>query len=309
MKSLLQSQMNRRTVMIGVTVTMPSMLTGCLDGTVGNDPARPDPAAISIDGRLHNETTQSHTFSVKAVNEGGYVLVDDDFEVPRGGTERIPAIGVPSATQTFTVRVDGVEHTETLTLDIEPADHVVDGFVDIRYTAGGEIELAVTPRAEATNPDSQPTLTGFAVSDSVNEPDVERESDMDSWGALIASRDVATEYFDPSTGDDAVQTFISETAFDAGDRLVYIQAFAPQTCYKLVLREDPYVDAEGVPVVDTVLRKIESTDVACGEALTPVDMLIRLSFDPESPPGDVVEVKVTDADGTQQEGFQLEAEM
>lgn len=297
--------MHRRTFVTGTAVVLSSGFAGCM----GTNDSRPDPGEISIDGRIHNETGATHTFDVLAETEDGYSLIDETYEVPGGGTERIAGIGVPGATQTFTIAVDGTDHSETLPLDIEPADHVVDGYVDIRYTTAGEIDLSVTPRGESDESDSVPELTGYTVSDTVVTPNVERESDMDSWGVFVASQSVATEYFD--TGDDEnnqLQTFISETSFEEGEGLVYVQAFAPQTCYELVLGEEPSISTNGLPVVDTELNRTAPADQACGEAITPVEILVRLSFDPDGPPADVAVVQVTDSDGNQQEGFQVEAE-
>lgn len=297
--------MNRRTFVTGTAVVLPSAFAGC----VGTTDSRPDPGEISIDGRIHNEMDETHTFEVLAETEDGYALIDDSFEVPGGGTERIAGIGVPGATQTFTIAVDGTDHSETLTLDIEPADHVVDGYVDIRYTSNGEIDLTVTPRSEADERDSVPELTGYTVSETVVTPNVERESDMDAWGVFVASQSVATEYFDTSEADtDQLETFISETAFEEGEGLVYVQAFAPQTCYELQLGEEPSIGTNGLPVVDTAISRTAPADQACGDAITPVEILVRLSFNPDGPPADVVVVQVNGSDGNQQEGFQLEAE-
>lgn len=297
--------MDRRTFVTGTAVVLPSAFAGC----IGTNPSRPDPGEISIDGRIHNEMDETHTFEVLAETEDGYALIDDSYEVPGGGTERIAGIGVLGATQTFGITVDGRDHSETLTLDIEPADHVVDGYVDIRYTPTGEIDLTVTPRSEADERDSVPELNGYTVSETVVTPNVERESDMDSWGVFVASQSIATEYFD--TGDDEnnqLQTFISETSFEEGEGLVYVQAFAPQTCFELVLGEEPSISTNGLPVVDTKLNRTAPADQACGEAITPVEILVRLSFDPDGPPADVAVIQVTDSDGNQQEGFQVEAE-
>ena len=249
------------------------------------------------------------SFKIKGETDDGYDIVDDTYEVPSGGTERIAGIGVPGATQTFTVAVDGIEHSESLTLDIEPADHVVDGYVDIRYTAAGQIELSVTPRDEAGDTDSPPKLTGHTVSEVAVTPDVERESDMDAWGLFLANRSVATEYFDTTDeAADEVQTFVSETAFEDGERIVYVRAYAPQTCYALRLKEDPFIDTNGLPVIRTEITRTAPVDQACGDAITPVDLLLRLSFDPDGPHPSAVAVQVTGGDGNEQEGFQLEAE-
>ena len=308
MTHLDQSIMNRRTFVTGTALAVPGGLAGCVNETFSADGTRPDPADISVDGRLHNETGDAHVFEVKAATDDGYDLVSDSFEVPGGGTERIAGIGVPGATQTFTVAVDETERSETLTLDIEPADHVVDGYVDIRYGTAGEIELSVTPRSESTDPDSVPNLIGYTVSDAAVTPNVERESDTDSWGVFIASRSVAAGYFDADDDESGeVQTFVAETAFEEGERLVYVQAYAPQTCYELVLGEEPSIDTNGLPVVDTELTRTKPAGESCGDAVTPVDLLLRLSFDPDGPPADVVVIQVTGSAGTEQEGFQLEA--
>lgn len=300
--------MKRRAFVTGTALVFPGGIAGCIGGSLPEDGTRPDPGEISIDGRLHNEMDETLAFEVKAETDDGYDIVDDTYEVAGGETERIAGIGVPGATQTFTVTVNDTAHSETLTLSIEPADHVVDGFVDIRYTPAGEIEWSVTPRDESGD-DSAPKLTDHTVSDVTATPNVERESDMDSWGVFIANRSIATEYFDPE--DDAVeeiQAFVSETDFEDGQRLVYVETYAPQTCYELILGEDPFINSNGSPVIDTELNRTAAESEACGEAITPVDLLVRLSFDPDGPPTDVVVVQVTDAAGNQQEGFQLEAE-
>lgn len=302
--------MNRRNFVTGTALIVPSVFAGCLDGSPNDDPARPDPGDISIDGRLHNEMDETHTFEVSVETEGGYSLADDTYEVLGGGTERIAGIGVPGATHTFTIGVNGTERSKALTLAIEPADHAVDGYVDIRYTTAGEIELTVTPRSKSTDPDSVPVLTEYSVSDEVVTPDVERDTERDTWGVFLASRSIATEYFGDvdDNGDNEVQSFIEETSFEEGDRLVYVQGYAPQTCYELTLREEPSIDTNGLPVVNTEVTRTVPADEPCGDAITPVDLLVRLSFDVDSPPADVVGIRVTGSADNQREGFQLEAE-
>jgi hypothetical protein len=136
------------------------------------------------------------------------------------------------------------------------------------------------------------------VSEVAVTPDVERESDMDAWGLFLANRSVATEYFDTTDeAADEVQTFVSETAFEDGERIVYVRAYAPQTCYALRLKEDPFIDTNGLPVIRTEITRT-----------APVDLLLRLSFDPDGPHPSAVAVQVTGGDGNEQEGFQLEAE-
>ncbi len=302
--------MNRREFFSATAFALSGVLAGCVDRPLGSEQDRPDPGDISIDGRLHNETNDPHTFDVTAETEDGYVLTDDSYEVPGGGTDRIPAVGVPGATQTFTIAVNETELSETITLDIEPTDEVVDGFVEIRYTPADEIELAVTPRSEFSERDSVPVLTGHTVSDAVVTPDVERFSDMDPWGVFLASQRIATEYFgDVDDADsDEVQAFIEETPFADGDRLVYVQAFAPEQCYKLELTEAPFIAENGLPVVETAVSRTASDDEECEESDTAVELLVRLSFDADGPPADVVTVRVSGATDNREEGFQIEAE-
>lgn len=302
--------MDRREFFAGTVLTLPGALAGCLDGAFGGGPTRPDPGDISIDGRLHNDTEDTHTFDVTVETEDGYILTDDAYEVAGGETERIAAVGVPRATQTFTVAVNETELSETLTLDIEPTDHVLDGYVDIRYTTAGEIEIEMTPRSEFSDPDSVPVLTGYTVSDAVVTPDVKRASDSDAWGLFVASRSVADEYFGDADDDggDEVRAFIEETSFEDGDRLVYVQAFTPEACYELELVEEPFIAENGLPVVETEVIRTEAADEPCEGTATAVELLARLSFDADGPPADVVAVRLTGSTGDTQEGFQVEAE-
>jgi hypothetical protein len=304
------SIMDRREFSAGTALTLTGVLAGCLEGTLGSEATRPDPGDISIDGRLHNDTDETQTFDVTAETEDGYVLTDDAHEVSAGGTERIAAVGVPGATQAFTVAVGDAELSETLTIDVEPTEEVLDGYVEITYTAAREIELAVTPRSEFSDPDSVPVLTGHTVSDAVVTPDVDRESDTDAWGLFLASHGVAAEYFGDGDDDGAeeVRAFIEGTAFEDGDRLVYVRAYAPETCYELELGRAPFIAENGLPVVETEANRTASNEKPCGEAVTPVDLLVRLSFDADGPPADVVIVRVTGSAGNHREGFQVEAE-
>ena len=99
MVHLNQPVMNRRTFVTGTGLVCSVGLAGCMDEISGTDGTRPDPAAISVDGRLHNETEEPRSFEVRAETDDGYDIVDDNYEVPGGGTERIAGIGVPGATR------------------------------------------------------------------------------------------------------------------------------------------------------------------------------------------------------------------
>lgn len=154
--------------------------------------------------------------------------------------------------------------------------------------------------------DTVPVLTGHQVSQGVATPDVERSSDMDAWGLFVASREAADTYYGDAD-DEQVTSFVEETAFDAGERLVFLQAHAPQTCYELVLDGDPYVASNGIPTVEGVTERTAPEDQACGDAMTPVEVLLRLSFDPDAGPTDVLEAKIS-GHRDRSEALTLEAE-
>jgi hypothetical protein len=143
--------------------------------------------------------------------------------------------------------------------------------------------------------DSVPVLTGYAVADRAVTPDVERASDTDAWALLLASRDAAEAAFGAVEGDgaDAVEEFVAGTAFDAGDRLLYVRAFGRQTCYDLGLEDEPAVAADGLPAVRVGVDRTAPEDQPCGDAITPVDLLLRLSFDPDAGSPDAVAVHVS----------------
>lgn len=157
--------------------------------------------------------------------------------------------------------------------------------------------------ADDGDADSVPVLTGHEVSDHAVTPDVEHAPDMDSWGLFLATRDAADRYFGDvdGSGADEVRTFVDETSFESGDRLLYVHSFAPQTCYELVLDDQPRVAENGLPLVKTELDRLAPADHGCGDAVTPVRLLLRLSFDLDGGSTDVVEVHVSGrADGTEE---------
>lgn len=161
--------------------------------------------------------------------------------------------------------------------------------------------------------DSVPALTGYEVSDAAVRPSVERPDDRDSWGLFAASREAAEEYFGDSDEADesdaeAVRAFVDETDFDAGDRLLYVDAYAPQTCYELVLEQEPQIAENGLPLVVVRVDRTEPDDAPCGDAVTLVHLLVRLSFDLDAGPADVVEVRVVDDDGENVDDQRVEAE-
>ncbi|WP_247731097.1 hypothetical protein [Halovivax limisalsi] len=157
--------------------------------------------------------------------------------------------------------------------------------------------------------DGVPVLESFAVCEEATVPDAERESDMDPWGVFVASRDVATSYFEPDGEDtpDAVATFVEETAFDDGERLLFVQAWGPQTCYELQLGADPRVGGNGLTQVEFAVERTAPESRACGDAMTPVNLLLRLSYDPDGPDPDVVSASVG-GDAASPAEFEIEAD-
>lgn len=151
--------------------------------------------------------------------------------------------------------------------------------------------------------DSVPVLTVHTVSEHAVTPDSEHTSDLDAWGRFVASRDIAEAYWSDAegTGAEAVRTFVEDTAFDDGDRLLYLQAYGPQTCYDLALEADPEIGENGLPQVRASIGRTAPEDEPCGDAITTVRLLLRLSFDPEAGTADVVEVTVTEDEGESEE--------
>lgn len=148
--------------------------------------------------------------------------------------------------------------------------------------------------SDAGDEDAVPVLTDFAVSDEAVQPDVERTSDMDAWGAFIASHDAAVAAFGQVDADEyeVACEFLDETDFEAGDRLVYVEAYAPQLCYELRPAAEPAVADNGITQLPLEVNRTAPPDEACGDAITAVDLLLRLSFDLEAADPDVVTVHV-----------------
>lgn len=145
--------------------------------------------------------------------------------------------------------------------------------------------------------DRVPELTGYTVSESAVTPAVEHFSDMDAWGVFVGSETVAEEYFGSVDEDGAeeVQQFVDETDFEAGDYLLYVEAYAPQTCYELILGDEPEIAEDGLPNVELAVNRTKPDDEPCGDAMTAVDLLVRLSFDlDEGGPADIIEVTVAE---------------
>lgn len=130
---------------------------------------------------------------------------------------------------------------------------------------------------------------------------------MDAWGLFLASEEVAEQYFGDAEDAASVQSFVDATEFEDGDRLVYLQAYGRQTCYALEIEGEPFVAENGLPRIEAGVARTAGPDQPCGDAITPVRTLLRLSFDLEAGSPDVVGVKIAgDMDGTAE--LLLEAE-
>jgi hypothetical protein len=158
-------------------------------------------------------------------------------------------------------------------------------------------------------------LTGYTVSEHTVAPtgDIgpngEQTSDMDHGGLLLASRSVADKYFGETdeSGAEDVRAFIADTEFGAGDRLLYLQSYAPQSCYALTIADDPTITEDGVPRVDASIDRTAPDDYACADVITTVRLLVRLSFASNTEPSDVVEIHIASSRGTS-EPFRIRAE-
>lgn len=153
-------------------------------------------------------------------------------------------------------------------------------------TAPGQREPPGNDTGSGDEKDAVPVLTGYTVSDHTVRPTVEHYSDMDAWGLFLDSPSTAEDSFSDSEGGDAedVWAFIESTDFEAGDRLLYVEAYGPQTCYELILADDPEIGSNGLPTVRTTVNRTKPAGQPCGDAVSPVDILLRLSFDIENGP-------------------------
>lgn len=166
-----------------------------------------------------------------------------------------------------------------------------------------------TTTQPATTMSSGGALAGYTVSESVETPNVEHVSDMDAWGVYIGSRAVADEYFHTSDENVAEShlAFIEETNFEHGETLIYVQAYGPQTCYALELEAPPTTTETNQPHIPLTIERTAGENESCGEAMTPVEILLRLAFNPDHGPSDHVAVTVN-SDRKAPEELQLELE-
>lgn len=323
--------MNRRNALAGIGTVLTASLAGCLgtfgDGEDSTDPNESDsgPSSApnesvpsgadaddySIDGRFHNEADDSVTFAVTIRDEADEAVVSEEVAVAAGETERVPALGRPNEPRTFEIAAGGVEATETFQFHVDDPTDERPGFVDVTYTTEGAIEITFddSGRSKGVETDSVPVLEDVAISEETTVPNVEREDDMDPWGVFVASRDVATRYFEPANTEtpSAVATFVEETAFDDGERLLFVEAWGSQTCYDLQLDSEPRIGENGLTQAEFDVTRTAPEDQACGDAMTAVHLLLRLSYDPDGPDPDVVSIRVGGEVASPRE-FEVEAD-
>ena len=148
-----------------------------------------------------------------------------------------------------------------------------------------------TPENGGENAD--PVLARYRRSPSATAPSGESYSDMDSRALFLASREAADGYFG-DTDDDVVQSFVDETNFQAGERLLFVRVYASQTCYRLAIEEEPSVTDDGRPHVAVRTERTAPENEPCGDAMTPTRALLRLSFAADAP---LPETAVVDVSG------------
>ncbi|MFB6162109.1 MAG: hypothetical protein ABEJ86_01530 [Halococcoides sp.] len=142
----------------------------------------------------------------------------------------------------------------------------------------------------ATTGQTDRRVTAVEITQDPPAPDVDR-SGLDSWGRYIASAERAAHYF--ASPDGSGPTVVENTDFTSGERLLYVQVYARQTCYRLRLDGTVRVDEGPVTVPVATQRTVPDT-VGCAEAMTPVDLLVRLSFDPDGTPAEKARVVIDD---------------
>lgn len=159
---------------------------------------------------------------------------------------------------------------------------------------GGAVSLAgcgdSSPGARTTTADPDPTVIDHVVADQPIRPTTDQDG-LDAWGRYVASADAAASVFG------ADEQFVTATEFEAGERLVFVEAYAPQTCYRMVL-DGARVDDQGRVALDVRTERTAPEDQACGEAMTPVAVLVRLRFDPDGPAAETVRAVVDDGEET-----------
>lgn len=142
------------------------------NGTDGNDGSLGDGDDFSIDGRLHNESPSTQTFTV-SVREDGSTVAETTAELKDGETRSLPAFGRPGEPRTFEVTVNGTTATETLSFDVEDTPGMKDGYVDITYTEDGTVDISFTPVRDGDNDEHRVDQPPYEI----DEPECEDDTD------------------------------------------------------------------------------------------------------------------------------------
>ncbi|QCC47453.1 hypothetical protein [Halobellus limi] len=159
--------MNRRRYLAATGTALTTPLVGCLRSDSGatptgettdttgsstdtreptsETPPEPDAADRSIDGLLHNETSEPRQFALTVTDSEGAVLVEEERTVGPTGTALVPRIGRPGTTRTFEVAVGDAAVSEELAFDVARTPERVDGYVGVRYAGPGDVAVDFTP--------------------------------------------------------------------------------------------------------------------------------------------------------------------
>ncbi len=135
-----------------------------------------------------------------------------------------------------------------------------------------------------TMSDRPPEVVDVTRSQQTKHPATAPDRDQTPWGRYMASEESARTLFDVATDDssDAVATFIENTSFDAGNRLVYVLAYGPQTCYELTIDATPTIGPQDTLRIDTQVHRTAPSTQPCGDAITLVDLLVRIRITPDT---------------------------
>lgn len=136
-----------------------------------------------------------------------------------------------------------------------------------------------------------PAIQSVTRSDIAPTRRVPAESELQPWGRFLGSASAAQKALLDDV-DPAPIEFVETTDFEAGDRLLFVQAYGRQTCYRLEVVDSPRITRTGRPVAGVTVQRTEPPEVACGDAITPVSILLRVTFDVDRPLPDQFGVRV-----------------
>lgn len=130
------------------------------------------------------------------------------------------------------------------------------------------------------DPAGPPAIQSVTVSDVTPVRRVAEETALEPWGRFIGSASAAREELVKGT-DPSPAAFVEATDFTAGERLLFVQAYGRQTCYRLDLLDGPRLTETDRPLAVVAVRRTEPPENPCGDAITPVSLLSRISFVPD----------------------------